>query len=81
MARLVEPHLLPAGANMLRAVFHRTACAGGSSTGPKSAATCSIAPNANRGLDKRSAGAALLEELRGYGYSADRLIGAPGAAE
>jgi transcriptional regulator with XRE-family HTH domain len=68
MARLVEPHLLPAGANMLRAVFHpdglrrwvvNWAEAGGH-----------LLDRAERELGQGAAdpiGAALLQELRGYG--------------
>jgi transcriptional regulator with XRE-family HTH domain len=68
MARLVEPHLMPAGANMLRAVFHpegmRRWIVNWEEVGGH------LMDRAERDLSHDAAdpiGAQLLQELRGYG--------------
>jgi transcriptional regulator with XRE-family HTH domain len=68
MSRLVEPHLLPAGANMLRAVFHpdglRRWIVNWSEVGGH------LLDRAERELTHSTTeprGAKLLEEIRGYG--------------
>jgi transcriptional regulator with XRE-family HTH domain len=77
MARLVEPHLLPSGANMLRAVFHpdgmRRWIVNWAEVGGH------LLDRAERELSHPTAdasGAALLEEIRSYGdvpQRADRV--------
>jgi transcriptional regulator with XRE-family HTH domain len=75
MSRLVEPHLLPAGANMLRAVFHPDGLRRWIVNWPEVGAH--LLDRAERELKHPTTdprGAALLEEIRGYG-------GVPSAAD
>ena len=68
MSRLVEPHLLPAGANMLRAVFHPDGMRRWIVNWPEVGGH--LLDRATRELGHPSAdprGAQLLEEIRGYG--------------
>lgn len=68
MARLVEPHLLPAGANMLRAVFHPDGMRRWIVNWPEAGGH--LLDRAERELGHAAAdpiGAALLQEVRGYG--------------
>ena len=67
MARLVEPHLLPAGANMLRAVFHPDGMRRWIVNWPEVGGHLLDRAERELGLDASdAAGALLLEELRGY---------------
>jgi transcriptional regulator with XRE-family HTH domain len=67
MARLVEPHLLPAGANMLRAVFHPDGMRRWIVNWPEVGSH--LLDRAERELSQHSAdprGQQLLDELRGF---------------
>lgn len=73
MARLVEPHLLPAGANMLRAVFHPDGMRRWIVNWPEVGGH--LLDRAERELSQRSGdprGVQLLEELRGFGATSGR---------
>ena len=68
MSRLVEPHLLPVGANMLRAVFHPDGMRRWIVNWPEAGGH--LLDRAERELTHPttdSSGARLLEEIRGYG--------------
>jgi hypothetical protein len=68
MSRLVEPHLLPAGANMLRAVFHPDGMRRWIVNWPEVGGH--LLDRAERELTHATAdakGAKLLEEIRSYG--------------
>jgi transcriptional regulator with XRE-family HTH domain len=68
MSRLVEPHLLPAGANMLRAVFHPDGMRRWIVNWPEVGGH--LLDRAERELTHPTTdprGATLLEEIRGYG--------------
>ena len=76
MARLVEPHLLPAGANMLRAVFHPDGMRRWIVNWPEVGGHLLDRAEREMGLDASdAAGALLLEELRGYAGFRNRPIG------
>jgi transcriptional regulator with XRE-family HTH domain len=67
MARLVEPHLLPNGANMLRAVFHPDGMRRWVVNWPEVGGHLLDRAEREMGFDASdAAGAALLEELRRY---------------